>query len=131
MQQAVDLIAEQSQDRTVPIGVVKDWVQKLKIYQETLLKTVQSLQAIEVGLRVELVELQPYEYTMEESVQFALENRLDLKNEQARVMDARRRVEVAANAGTAKVAPHDAQRPFRPAMAAGKSYPAPQPGQEA
>jgi hypothetical protein len=98
MRREVDIIAEQSQDRTVPIGVVKDWVLKLKVYQEALLKTVQSLQATEVGLRVELVELQPYEYTLEESVQMALENRLDLKNVQAEVMDARRRVEVAANA---------------------------------
>jgi hypothetical protein len=98
MRRAVDIIAEQSQDRTVPIGVVKEWILKLKIYQETLLKSVQSLQATEVGLRVELVDLQPYEYSMEESVQIALENRLDLKNVQADVMDARRQIEVAANA---------------------------------
>jgi hypothetical protein len=98
MRRDVDIIAEQSQDRTVPIGAVKDWVQQLKLYQEALLKAVQSMQATEVGLRVELVDLQPYEYSLEDSVQMALENRLDLKNVQAEVMDARRRIEVAANA---------------------------------
>lgn len=98
MSQTVNEIAEQSRDRSVPIGIVKEWRTKLKVAQETLLKTVQALQAIEVGLRVELVELQPYEYGMEESVNIALQNRLDLKNVQASVMDARRQVEVVANA---------------------------------
>ena len=49
-------------------------------------------------VRVEVVGLEPYEYSMEESVQIALENRLDLKNVRADVMDARRQIEVTANA---------------------------------
>ena len=91
-------IADQSNDMQIPITQVKEWVFDLKDAQEDLIKTVQSLQAIEIGLRVEVVDLEPYEYSMEESVQIALENRLDLKNVRADVMDARRQIEVAANA---------------------------------
>lgn len=91
-------IAERSNDRQVPIDVVKDWVLQIKLHQEDLLKTVQSLQAVQIGLRVEVVELQSYPYSMEQSVDLALENRLDLKNARADVMDARRQIEVAANA---------------------------------
>ena len=89
-------IAQGSTDARVPIDNVKDWVFDLKTAQEDLLKTVQSLQAIEIGLRVELVDVIPYETSMEESVQIALDNRLDLKNARADVMDARRQIEVVA-----------------------------------
>jgi len=65
--------------------------------RERLLLIARNAQGIQVGLRVELLTLQTFELSMEEAVQRALTTRLDLKNARARVMDARRRVEVAAN----------------------------------
>ncbi len=65
--------------------------------REQLLKISQSLQVIQIGLRVELITLQPFELQMEESVEFGVASRLDLMNDRAEVMDARRRVEIAGN----------------------------------
>ena len=65
--------------------------------RESLLQVVQSLQVIQAGLRGELISLQRFELGLEESVERGLANRLDLMNARARVVDARRREEVAAN----------------------------------
>lgn len=69
----------------------------IKDQREDLLQSIRGMQVIQIGLRVELIEVQPYEERMEESVRIALENRVDLMNERALVMDARRQVEIAAN----------------------------------
>jgi len=63
-----------------------------------LLKVTQNLAVIQVSLRVELIELQPFQMAMEQAVAVGLDNRVDLMNERAYVMDARRKVEIAANA---------------------------------
>ena len=65
--------------------------------REQLLKISQSLQVTQIGLRVELITVEPFSVSSEQAVRFGLENRLDLMNAKARVMDARRAVEVAAN----------------------------------
>lgn len=65
--------------------------------REKILKASQSLQVIQIGARVELITLEPFRLGMEDVVQIALENRIDLMNERAKVMDARREVEIAAN----------------------------------
>ncbi|MEZ6055802.1 MAG: TolC family protein [Planctomycetaceae bacterium] len=75
------------------IAVAKD-ISKL---WEDLLKVVRSLTVIQIGLRVEMVVVQPYERTLEESVAYAIENRLDLMNQRAAVVDSKRQVEIAAN----------------------------------
>lgn len=67
------------------------------IIREDLLQLAQSLRAIQAGLRSELISLNKFEMSQEEAVQLAIENRLDLMNARAEVMDARRRMEVAAN----------------------------------
>ncbi len=77
---------------------IKKWVFDVKLYQERLLTFVGTLQAVQIGLRVDSVTIQDFDLSMEQVVAIALENRLDLKNQRALVMDARRRVEVAANA---------------------------------
>ncbi|MEX2285501.1 MAG: TolC family protein [Planctomycetaceae bacterium] len=66
--------------------------------QEQLLKISQGLQAIQVGQRVELITLQPFNMSLQAATSAGLENRVDLMNSRAQVMDARRKVEVAANA---------------------------------
>jgi outer membrane protein TolC len=68
-----------------------------RLVRDNLLKYTQSLQVIQVGQRVESVLLQPFEMSLADVMQMALENRLDLMNQKALVMDARRRVEIAAN----------------------------------
>lgn len=66
--------------------------------EEVLERGVRGLQGIQAGLRTELIELNPFDLPLTESVGYALTNRVDLMNEQALVTDARRRVEVASNA---------------------------------
>ena len=73
--------------------------------RENLQIIVQSLQVIQADLRVETIAINPFVLPggdtapdIEEVVRVGLEYRLDLMNARAEVMDARRRVEVAANA---------------------------------
>lgn len=77
-------------DRTSPQSA-------LSVRREQILKLVQNLEVVQINLRVELIELNNFQMTMEEAVQTGLENRVDLMNQRALVMDARRRVEVIAN----------------------------------
>ncbi|MEZ6045852.1 MAG: TolC family protein [Planctomycetaceae bacterium] len=71
--------------------------EQLTSIREQLIRISQSLQVLQIGFRVELIELEAFNMTMEQAVAYALENRLDLMNTRARVMDARRRMEVFAN----------------------------------
>ena len=71
-------------------------IQVAELRQKFLMYS-QSLQVIQIGLRVELITLESFQMSLRKAIADGLENRLDLKNERARVMDARRRVEVAAN----------------------------------
>lgn len=64
---------------------------------EDLLQVTRNLGGILVGVRVELIVVQPYSLGIEDSVAAGIENRLDLMNARAAVMDARRQIEVAAN----------------------------------
>lgn len=66
--------------------------------RERLVRLTQNLTVIQVSLRVELIQMQPFELAMQLAVDIGLNNRVDLMNERARVMDARRKVEIAANA---------------------------------
>ncbi|MEM1061222.1 MAG: TolC family protein, partial [Planctomycetota bacterium] len=59
---------------------------------------VRNLTVLQVNARVELIDLRPFGLSLEEVTAFALANRLDLMNARAEVTDARRTVEVAANA---------------------------------
>jgi outer membrane protein TolC len=65
--------------------------------REDLLRLTRNLMVIQLSLRIELIDLPSFEMAMETAVQVALENRVDLMNERALVMDARRKVEIAAN----------------------------------
>ena len=69
----------------------------LKISREKLLQQVQTLQVIQIGLRSELISINRYTLGMTDSTGVAMENRMDLMNEQAKVTDARRDLEVVAN----------------------------------
>lgn len=72
--------------------------EELNNLREDLIRLTQNLTVIQVSLRVELIEIQAFEMGIQEAVQVGLNNRVDLMNSRALVMDARRKVEVAANA---------------------------------
>ncbi len=76
-----------------------------ELRDRNLLRMAQNLEVIQAGLRVEQIALVPFtlDGTMdvpdiEKVIAIGLENRHDLMNVRAQVMDARRRVEIAANA---------------------------------
>lgn len=66
--------------------------------QQGLLQVARSLSVVEIGLRVEQIEVPKFDIPLEVVEQTAVENRLDLMNSKAAVMDARRKLEVTANA---------------------------------
>lgn len=70
--------------------------QLIEIRQDLLL-AVQSSSVIQVSSRVELIDIASFELPLDVVTRIAVEERLDLMNARARVMDARRRVEVIAN----------------------------------
>ncbi|MCA8986671.1 MAG: TolC family protein, partial [Planctomycetaceae bacterium] len=74
-----------------------DAIRSITAFREELLLRAQGLQVIQIGLRSELIDINRYRLNLEDSVGLALENRLDLMNQRAMVMDARRNVEVIAN----------------------------------
>ena len=76
-----------------------------ELRDRNLLRMAQNLEVIQAGLRVEQIAVVPFtlDGTMdvpdiEKVIAIGLENRHDLMNVRAQVMDARRRVEIAANA---------------------------------
>lgn len=87
----------QTEEADLPLRERQQALTMLDNIRETLLQLTQSLRAIQAGLRSELITLQDFNMTQEEVVRLALENRLDLMNARGVVMDARRRMEVAAN----------------------------------
>jgi hypothetical protein len=97
------LIADLSAPR-IDQATLEDRWQKIKELQEKATKAVQAMAVTQAGLRVELIELNPCRLTEEECIAYAVENRVDLMNARAVVMDARRQVEVAANALQAALA---------------------------
>ncbi|GAB4146583.1 MAG: hypothetical protein Tsb009_19360 [Planctomycetaceae bacterium] len=80
-----------------PDEIKKSAVGIIATLREDLLKITQNAQVIQIGLRVELITLEQFTDSIEDVQRKALANRLDLKNARAEVMDARRRVEIAAN----------------------------------
>lgn len=69
----------------------------LRSIREDLLQIVQGLKVVQVGARSELISLREFDMELEDAVAIAVENRLDLMNQRAAVMDARRNLEVVAN----------------------------------
>lgn len=72
-------------------------VKELSAVLEQVTKVVRNMQGTQVNLRVELIGLNGFDMKIDEAVQSGLENRVDLMNQRAIVMDARRKMEVAAN----------------------------------
>lgn len=81
----------------VPDEIMVDTMKELEIMREDLLQRLQSLQVVQIDLRVELIQLNEFSLPLEDAVGLALENRMDLMNQRAIVVDARRQLEVSAN----------------------------------
>ena len=62
-----------------------------------LLRTTRELIGLQIGIRIELISLTGIEVNPQEAVQLGLESRTDLMNRRGFVMDARRRLEIAAD----------------------------------
>ncbi len=84
-------------ENDLPLMARQEALSSLNAARDQLLALTQSLRAVQAGLRSELLSLTDFEMTQEEAVRLAMENRLDLMNARAVVMDARRQMEVAAN----------------------------------
>ncbi len=93
----LEQISEKLVANQIPVETYGKIVKEMRRRQEILLKLVQALQVIQIGLRSELIGINRFTLGMTDSVGVALENRLDLMNERANVMDARREQEVVAN----------------------------------
>ncbi|MCA9095784.1 MAG: hypothetical protein KDA68_20030, partial [Planctomycetaceae bacterium] len=101
----IDTVAEELQtiDRVPPspdqepeihLKKIRKLISDVQSAQEDLLTIVQGLTVIQVNLRVELINLNRFDMSMTESTNMGLENRLDLMNSRATVMDLRRKIEV-------------------------------------
>jgi hypothetical protein len=101
LEQLRDLLNRRARKLPAPAGVEDDRTDPASILadrREKLLQLVQNLETVQINLRVELIDLNTFNQTIEEAVQTGLENRVDLMNQRAFVMDARRKIEVIANA---------------------------------
>lgn len=76
----------------------EDYRMEINLAHANLLQVTRSLTVVEIGLRVEQITVPQFDMPLDVVMQTAVENRLDLMNSKAQVMDARRRLEVAANA---------------------------------
>ena len=76
---------------------------QIRPIHEALIQVVRELSVIQLRVRTQLILLQPVELDMDEVVRIALANRLDLMNRRGVVVDARRRIELAADAMEATV----------------------------
>ena len=75
----------------------KNLLVEISVARERLLQITRSLTVVEIGVRVEQIEIPDFEMPLEQVVQNAVENRVDLMNQKAVVMDLRRKMEIAAN----------------------------------
>lgn len=84
-------------EETLSNAQKKQIILEMANLREDMLRTSQGMQVIEIGLRVELITLEPFTMDISEAVELGLENRLDLMNQRGFVMDARRLMEVRSN----------------------------------
>ena len=89
-----DAAAEMLADEMTPAEMRR--LDILKGHQK-LLQITRSLSVVQIGLRVEQITVPEFEIPLDDVIEFAVEGRVDLMNQKAVVMDARRKMEIAAN----------------------------------
>ena len=70
---------------------------EMRRIRRDLLRTTRELIGIQIGVRTDLITLESINYTPEEAIQLALQERNDLMNRRGFVMDSRRALEIAAD----------------------------------
>ncbi len=90
-------ILERVDDPNISADQLREIIIELTLEREENIQRLQSLQVVQIDLRVELIELNRVSLSLDDAVGLALENRMDLMNQRALVVDARRRLEVSAN----------------------------------
>jgi outer membrane protein TolC len=75
----------------------KDW-ESLQKRSRQMIALAAQLYVVQTQVRVYLIQLSPIPYTAEEAAAYARENRLDLMNRRALVVDAWRKIDVTASA---------------------------------
>ncbi|HVW01104.1 MAG TPA: TolC family protein, partial [Planctomycetaceae bacterium] len=93
----LNTILDLLQSDTLPLASRRHALRELSDLREDYLLGVQSLSVVQIDLRLELISLIPFKMSIEDVMGIALANRQDLMNARAQVMDARRKIEVAAN----------------------------------
>lgn len=91
-------LVNRSKDQPLPPARQKEFVKSIAEIRTELSLAFRSLSGTQVIVRAELIPLQPVRLDATEAVAQAKENRLDLMNRRASVMDARRKLEIAADA---------------------------------
>ena len=92
----LDALAQRLSDRLQPRDAAA-FLAGVRQARRSLLRSVRELTGLQIGLRVELVMLQPVALTQQDVVHLALNNRLDLMNRRGILVDTRRKLEVAAD----------------------------------
>jgi hypothetical protein len=93
----IKTIAQQLQLKDLNPQFLKELIGRILGIRDEIRRLCQSLQVLQINFRVELITLNDFDLTLDQCVGLALENRMDLMNAKADVVDARRKVEVAAN----------------------------------
>ena len=93
---AKPVVAVEPQEKEEPLARVEP-TKELTDIRESVLKNVQNMEVVQINLRVELISINQFDMPLEQAVQTGLENRVDLMNQRAIVMDARRKIELLAN----------------------------------
>jgi outer membrane protein TolC len=75
----------------------RDW-ESLQKQARRLISTADQLYVVQTQVRVYLIKLPPVPYSVDEARELARNNRLDLMNQRAQVVDAWRQIEVTASA---------------------------------
>ncbi len=102
-------LPRQGIQKALPVYTVPDLLIEIRdasrvLRDKYLLSVAQGLEVVQAGLRVEVIAVNPFNLDgstefpdVERVIELGLENRHDLMNARAVVMDARRKVEIAAN----------------------------------
>lgn len=93
----IDNLSNQLAGPPLTLEQKAEFLNNVRTIREQLIQRSQAMQVNQIGFRVEMIELEPFDISMEEAVNIGLQNRLDLMNARGAVMDARRLLEVAAN----------------------------------
>lgn len=91
-------LLSRSKDQPLQPARQKEFVKSIAGVRTELSLVVRCLIGTQVIVRAELIPLQPISLYATEAIAQAMENRLDLMNWRASVMDARRKLEIAADA---------------------------------